>query len=370
MMISSMEDSTTHRNRYLKQLSTGTLIAVVALLITTVASVLTIGVYLNNKYVAFQSASGLSKQQLLELTEESLVTRQQPLTQPLTILILGLDTLETRPGSPKLTDTMLLAQIDFETATITTLPLPRDLWSPEYQTRINALYHYGTEQEREQPETFPAEVLADMTGLTFDYTIVIEMDRLSELIDLVGGVTVDIPEAFTDDQFPRSDVDVTKEADPAKLYKTVSFAAGEQLLTGESALEYIRSRKSAGTEGTDLARSRRQQQVILALFEKITNPAILLNPTTAGSLVSFYLHHFDSYMPLSMVGKIGVSLLPKLDAIAFQNEQLPVSPESEHGVIYHPPTWQHAGQWIYLAEDHQTFKAYFQTIFNSDHAQN
>lgn len=364
MMITIMTLQQTDWKKHLVLLTKGAGIAAIALLITVLAIFLTLSSYLHNKFQAFQAASGYTTPQIEQLVKTILQNARQPLTTPVTILLLGVDSLENRPGSPQLTDTMLLAQVDFQTATITTLPLPRDLWSDAYKTRINALYHYGNEQQREQPESFPTEVISAMTGLIIDHTIVIEMDTLATLIDLLGGITLIVPETFTDEAFPRSDVDVSVERDPAKLYKTVRFEAGEQLLTGERALEYIRSRKSSSDQGTDEARSARQQQVIMGLFKELTDPATFLHPTTAGKLLAFYQQHFDQYLPINRAAHIGVSLYPQLDQLKFQNEQLPITNATTVGVIYHPPPYLYNGQWIYVVESETAVKEYVTELFS------
>ena len=82
------------------------------------------------------------------------------------------------------------------------------------------------------------------------------------IIDAVGGVTVDNPKAIND---PRYDW-----LDGSRGFQ---LSAGEHKLDGETALAYVRSRQGDGDN--DFSRARRQQQVLLALRDKLTQPEML-----------------------------------------------------------------------------------------------
>lgn len=272
------------------------------------------------------------------------------------ILILGLDALPTRGEAPGLTDTIILASLDLTTGSINAISFPRDLWHPEYLTRINALYFYGQERNPAKPYAFPETVMSEWTQLPIHHTIVLTLDQVAELINMVGGITIDVQEGFTDDLFPRPDVDVTVVRDPAILYKTVTFEAGVQEMTGERALEYIRSRKSEGDTGGDGARSQRQQQVIAALLSKVTQPQTLANPTRAGQLYHYYQTNFNQYLPLPEAIAIAKKLWPVRQDVSFIGHSLSIYPENPDGVLVHPPLAQYGGQWLYTVRNTEAFQ--------------
>jgi anionic cell wall polymer biosynthesis LytR-Cps2A-Psr (LCP) family protein len=325
------------------------------LMITT----LVVSWYLWQQWQVFAQVSGVTFTELKQTVETGW---DQPITQTdgyKNVLLLGVDALETRAGSPALTDTMIIASLNLDNGTINTLPLPRDIWSDEYQTKINALLYYGQEQNPDQPDAFPSQVLAEMTGLTLHHTLVISLDTLAELIDTVGGIEVDVQQSFTDPQFPNPEVDVTTETDPAKLYQPVTFEAGPQQMNGQRALMFIRSRYSDNQdEGTDLARSRRQQQVITALAEKMTDTATLTNPATLGLLYRFYQDSFADQIPLTELVAVGRQLYPVRANINFQSNSLTVIEDDQPGVIEHPLVTpnRYQAQWVYIIPDLAAFQ--------------
>lgn len=342
---------------FLKATVLAIVLACSMLLLTAVA----VGIWGVSQAQTFFKASGLSYEQTKDIVMRGIANEPKHTDGVTTFLLLGLDTLETRPGSPQLTDTIMLVFVHYETGTIATLPLPRDIWSPEYKTKINALYHYGQERYPGEPERFTREVVSDLTGLKIDYTIVLTLEQVGSIIDQIGGVTVVIPEGFTDSEFPRTDVDVTVVTDPALLYETVTFEVGEQTLSGERALQYIRSRKSGDDQGDDIARGTRQQRIIEALITTLQSKRVITNPKLLGNLVKYYQDTFDSSLPLSEGISIGWALMQKSDTIAFESHTLPLITDSENGVLSNPPIRKY-GLWVYEIVDRAAFKDFIASV--------
>lgn len=323
----------------------------------TFLAVLTAG-YL--KYRSFYKVSGLSLRDSYNLTRDGLKTDIEQTDGYKNILVLGLDSLETRGDVPPLTDTMMLVSLNLEEAKINTLSLPRDLWHEAYQTRINALYFYGQERYPDHPEQFPTEVIGEMIGMDIHHTLVLSFEQVSELIDLLGGVELDVPVAFIDDEFPRTDVDVTTEHDPAKLYKTIEFEEGVQTMSGETALEYMRSRKSGDDEGTDIARGSRQQLVIDGLIGKLKQKDTITNFQLLGELYNYYQDNFAQVISLEELIAIGNKLYPVRDSLSFVGHSISIYPDDKNGVIWHPPEWQYKGEWVYAIRDNDEFSQFVQ----------
>lgn len=274
-------------------------------------------------------------------------------------LILGIDELQNRADAPPLTDTMILLKINTQTGLIKLVSLPRDLWNQEYQTKINALLAYGQDRYPENARYFPQEVISDITGIPIDQTIIISLNQLADLIDLIGGINIEIKESFIDDTYPRSDIDIQTVTDPKLLYETVEFKQGQEIMAGQRAIQYIRSRHSQDEHGTDLDRNLRQQQVILAIKDKLT--AIDNIPDfikKMAQLYHFYLANFDQYYQDEKLIALAKKLYPVRNQIQIQNISLPVYPDEQNGVIYHPPIWQYNNQWVYEIKDSELFKKY------------
>lgn len=340
---------------FLKATLLSLLFAFIMLLITALGA----GAYAWSQFGVFASAGKTTRQEFIETIKKGW---DEPIiadNSHKNFLILGVDTLAQRGDVPPLTDTMILVSLNLENGKIVTLPLPRDLWLDDYKTKINALYYYGIERYPENPEQFPTEILSELTQVPIHHTLVISLDDLEKLIDLVGGVSIDIEEGFTDPLFPRTNVDVTTVRDPELLYETVIFEKGSEVMSGERALKYIRSRYSADNQGTDLARGKRQQQVIQSLMFQLMNPKFLTNnPELAGQLYAFYEERFEKSLPLTQLIATAKKLLPIRENISLEGKNISAQPDDDKGVLINPPlSYKYQNQWVYIISDLERFRS-------------
>lgn len=176
-----------------------------------------------------------------------------------------------------LTDTMIVLSLDTQKRLLAMISIPRDIWSETLKDKVNSAYHYGEEKQKGGGFILTKAIVEDVVGIPIHYAFMIDFSGFKEVIDLVGGVKVNVPKAFTDPEFPI----VGKENDPcdgdpkfACRYEALHFETGLQLMNGDLALKYVRSRHAEGDEGSDFARSRRQQDVLLALKTKLTDPGV------------------------------------------------------------------------------------------------
>ncbi|MCC6711211.1 MAG: LCP family protein [Candidatus Pacebacteria bacterium] len=318
-----------------------------------------IGIWGYSKYQRFANTAEINIIELRETLEKGWTQEPMATNNYKNILLLGVDSLTGRGNVPPLTDTMMLLTINLKTGQVNTLPFPRDLWSEKYQTKINALYFYGQERFPNKPEQFTEETLEELTGVEIHHTLVVSLDKLEELIDTIGGVTIDIPVGFTDEEFPRPNIDVTIERDPKILYQTITFEPGKQTLSGEKALQYIRSRHSEGDEGTDISRGARQQLVIKALVTQLMNfDQYLKQPELAGELYKFYDENFASAFSLEEAVSTAKKLLPVRDQIELQNHQFSTTKEDPtNGLLDNPrPSYLYQNQWVYTIKNEANFK--------------
>jgi len=180
------------------------------------------------------------------------------------ILILGVD---QRPGEagPWRTDTMIVISVDPVSKSAGILSIPRDLWVeiPGYgQDRINTAYVIG--DLRKVPGGGPA--LAKKTvqynlGEPIHYYFRINFAAFQQLIDLIGGIDVYVEHEINDPTYP----DMKYGYDPLRI------PAGWQHMDGVLALKYARTRHG----GSDFERLHRQQQVMLAVRDKVMHFALL-----------------------------------------------------------------------------------------------
>lgn len=332
-----------------------TLLSFLFLCIFFILTAVVIGLFTFYKASSFTQKTNTSFTELYQLVKTGI--NQKPIqdNNHKNILILGIDSVENKPNSPQLTDTMLLASINLKTGKINTLSLPRDLWSNAYQTRINALYEYGKERYPENPKRFPTEVVSELTEIQIHHTITLSLEQLAELVDIVGGINITVPNTFTDTEFPRDDVDINT-ASQEELYETVTFEKGPQTMDGKTVLKYIRSRKSSDiTQGTDNARASRQQEVITALLEKIQSKAVLTSPDTLADLYNYYNTDFSQQLELTELISTVYSLYPQKNSISLTGHSLSIYPDIENGVITNPPLYKYSGQWVYEITDQSSF---------------
>lgn len=206
------------------------------------------------------------------------------------ILILGIGG-GTHEGSD-LTDTMMVLSLDNTKKTMALISVPRDIWSDTLKDKVNSAYHYGQEKSlsvgRQGGGLLLAKVISeDVIGIPIQYAVVIDFSGFQNVIDEVGGVDVNVPTAFTDTQYPKPGMEQsTCPGDPtnACVYETVHFDAGLQHMDGARALIYARSRHADGDEGSDFARSRRQQLIMIALKDRLVHPSQWFTFARAGAL--------------------------------------------------------------------------------------
>jgi LCP family protein required for cell wall assembly len=180
------------------------------------------------------------------------------------LLVLGVD---QRPGErgPWRTDTMIVVSVDPASKSAGVLSIPRDLWVeiPGYgQDRINTAYVTG--DLNKFPGGGPA--LAKKTvqynlGEPIHYYLRVNFLAFQQLIDSIGGVDVYVEHEIDDPTYP----DMNYGYDPLRI------PAGWQHMDGMVALKYARTRHSS----SDFERMHRQQQVMLAVRDKVTRLDLL-----------------------------------------------------------------------------------------------
>ncbi len=331
-------------------------LAVAIIAFSTLMVIIGVIFFANQKLHQFNQYAGTQTSDLISLVYQSWNHQVIQTNQHKNILILGVDSLENRGDIPPLSDSIVIVSLDLDQAKIRSLSLPRDLWSQKYQTKINALLAYGEEKTPTNPTLFPQKTISELTDIPIHHTVVLTLNDLSELIDLVEGVDIFVEESFIDTEFPRDDVDISKETDPDKLYKTVEFKVGLQHMDGKRALEYIRSRKAEGNHGSDIARSARQQAILSAILSKLLEPNILFDAQIMGKLYSFYQQKYESSVSFVELLATVKSLYPQMKTLEIETKQLEIGQDIETASVWHPPLWQYEGLWVYEIHNLEAFK--------------
>lgn len=173
------------------------------------------------------------------------------------ILLLGVDKRPQEVG-PCRTDTMILVTVDPTTHTAGMLSIPRDLYLeiPGYElNRVNVAHFMGDRDDYPGGGAALAkETIQYNLGVPVHYYIRINFQGFRDIIDALGGITVDVEDEIWDDKYP----------DENYGYMTIHIPAGIQQMDGDMALKYARTRHN----GSDFIRLRRQQEVLFAIRDK------------------------------------------------------------------------------------------------------
>ena len=114
-------------------------------------------------------------------------------------------------NTPFRTDTMIVASYNYDSEKATMLSIPRDLWVEvpafgqvtRHHNKLNAIYSIGdTNNYPGGGQALLAKVLQDMLGVPIHYTARIDFAGFEKAIDSVGGIDVNVKNAFTDYQYP------------------------------------------------------------------------------------------------------------------------------------------------------------------------
>ncbi|HKJ28053.1 MAG TPA: LCP family protein [Anaerolineales bacterium] len=183
-------------------------------------------------------------------------------TKRVTMLLMGVDYRDWESNELySRTDTMILLTIDPVTKTAGILSIPRDLWAaiPGFNpAKINTAHYYGDLYK--YPGGGPAlavKTVENVIGVHIDYYAKIDFQTFVDFIDAIYGVPVTVTETI--------ELEIIGQA-----YDEV-LEPGYYALDGELALAYARNRYN---KGGDFDRSRRQQQVIMGIRQRLLTPEV------------------------------------------------------------------------------------------------
>jgi LCP family protein required for cell wall assembly len=188
---------------------------------------------------------------------------------------------------PLLTDTIILLSYQPSTKRVALISIPRDLVVeiPNYGWRkINSVNAFAEMNERGSGPQKTAEALSSVLGVKIHYHVRVDFAGFKKMIDELDGVLVYVERSFTDASYPA----------PNDEYQTVSFKSGWQRMNGETALVFARSRHGSNFEGSDFARSRRQQKILSAIKEELLTSGALLNPAKLLGLLDIVKNHLQT----------------------------------------------------------------------------
>jgi len=174
----------------------------------------------------------------------------------LNVLILGIDSRGVA-GDTQNTDTMIVLSLDPVNRTAAMLSVPRDTLAaiPGHgQDKVNSAFSLGG------PE-LAQRTIEQLLGIPINSYALINFEAFTQIVDAVGGVTIDVKRPIRDEAYPTADFGVER----------LNILTGPQLMPGDIALKYARSRH----DSNDFSRARRQQDVISAIRVRLASDGML-----------------------------------------------------------------------------------------------
>lgn len=159
------------------------------------------------------------------------------------------------------TDTILFVSVNSKSNKVNVISIPRDTYYPTEgrnglgQKKINAVYGFKEIGGAEGV----VNTVSKLLGTKIDYYVTLDYDGVADIVDLIGGVEVDVPMRM-------------KYDDPySKPPLHIDFQPGLQTIEGKDAMAYLRFRKSNDNSysGGDIKRMERQQDFMKSASKKL-----------------------------------------------------------------------------------------------------
>jgi polyisoprenyl-teichoic acid--peptidoglycan teichoic acid transferase len=210
------------------------------------------GVYAFNVYKSLQNAVDTMHEPVERKTEKRTEPVELVDKEPFSVLMLGED---SRRGEKGRTDTIIVLTVNPHNNSVKMLSIPRDtrteIIGKGFDDKINHAHAFGgVEMTMDTVENF--------LDIPIDYYMKVNMMGFKDIVDAVGGVTVQNTLDFT--------------------YEGVHFPVGEINLNGEDALKYSRMRYD--DPNGDFGRNTRQRQIIEQVVKEGASISSLTNYST------------------------------------------------------------------------------------------
>ncbi len=244
-------------------------------------------VFLGTAYYTVQKTMNKINTPLLETnTVEKTITKKEPFS----VLMLGVDERENDSGR---SDTMIVITVNPEKQTMKMLSIPRDtrteIIGHDSVDKINHAYAFGG-------VPMAMDTVENFLDIPLDYYVFINMEGFLQIIDTLGGVTI------------QNDMDLT--------YDSYHYPKGEVNLNGDEALIFSRIRYE--DPRGDFGRQIRQRQIIEAVMRKASTPSVLLKATDMLDVVGENVRMNFSVKDLIQLQSIYKKMNSDIDQLSFE----------------------------------------------------
>ncbi|WP_340138798.1 LCP family protein [Bacillus paranthracis] len=186
----------------------------------------------------------------------------KPITNNVSVLVMGVDESDVRGkeyGEAIRTDALLLATFNKDSKTVKLLSIPRDTYTyipiEKKKDKITHAHAFGSAKNGKNggPQA-SIDAVEKLMNVPVDYFVKFNFKSFIKIVDDLGGIEVDVPVEFT-------------EQDSNDNAEAIHLEKGVQKLNGEEALALARTRHI----DSDAMRGQRQQLVIEAILKKLTS---------------------------------------------------------------------------------------------------
>lgn len=259
-----------------------------------VGSLLTIFlIFIGTAYYTIQKTMNKINTPLVEATD---ITEEAPKTmkkkEPFSVLLLGVDERSNDSGR---SDTMIVITVNPEKQTMKMLSIPRDtrteIIGHDTVDKINHAYAFGG-------VPMAMDTVENLLDIPLDYYVFINMEGFLQIIDTLGGVTIE------------NDMDLT--------YDSYHFPKGELSLNGDEALIFSRIRYE--DPRGDFGRQIRQRQIIEAVMKKASTPAVILKASDMLDVVGDNVRMNFTVKDLIQLQSIYKKMDSSIDQLSFEAE--------------------------------------------------
>ncbi len=305
---------------------------------------------------AYESISSFSPKNILFAIGSDLEKDEHGYTN---ILLLG-DGGSERDGAD-LIDTIMVASIDYEKNAVSLFSVPRDFYvdsdpllNVTRSGKINELYrnHKNPLPSEEDRYQLFKDVAGSIVNLDVQYYMRIDFSAFVDIVDSLGGVTVDVETAINDPYYPN-------ENDNG--YITFKVDKGLQEFDGETALKYVRSRKTT----SDFDRAARQQKLLEALQQKALSKDVLTSPSTLKDIYSVVQDNINTDLEIREMIALG-GFAKQMDRSHMVRKVIHDDPGQEGGFLYTPERKLYNGQFVLIpfGNDYDLIHRYTDLIFH------
>lgn len=218
---------------------------------------------------------------------------------------------------PELTDTIEVASIEPSEHKINLISIPRDLQvtvAGSGTMKINAVQAYAEQTKTGNGPVVMKKVVGEVLDMPIHYFVKVDFAGFKQFVDRIGGVSIDVKETINDPLYPS---DFSDDYDPFYL------PAGTTQMSGATALKFARSRETT----SDFSRAGRQQQLMVAIRDKLLSKNTLSNPKELTDLLAILGNHVKTDFSATDIQRLA-GILKDIDSSNIATKVLDNSPDS------------------------------------------